>query len=108
MASLSLVELWSPEFFWLQKRPCHIWLSNEKKTHQISMFTYDVVISLNFVPHWNPMLTFDNIDKLSKIRQIFPPVFFQFWQISTVCQYCQMSTLDFNEERNSGKSQHHM
>ena len=26
----------------------------------------------------------------------------------TVCQYCQMSTLDFNEERNSGKSQHHM
>ena len=85
MASLSLVELWSPKLFWLQKRPCHIWLwlSNEKKTHQISMFTYDVVISLNFVPHWNPMLTFDNIDKLSKIRQIFPPVFFQFWQIST-------------------------
>ena len=33
MASLSLVELWSPKLFWLQKRPCHIWLwlSNEKK-----------------------------------------------------------------------------
>ena len=32
----------------------------------------------------------------------------KFDEFLTVCQYCQMSTLDFNEERNSGKSQHHM